>query len=263
MDRSQSSEAGAPPARRSSPLVAPALLIFWLGLGWALATLPAPPGLLSFAFVVVGWILAVALHEFGHAWTAWRAGDHTVATKGYLTLDPRLYADLGTSLVIPLLALALGGIGFPGGAVYLREDLMRSRVWRSAASLAGPFATLLVLLLLAAVLAIFASPFNSAGAPLVDGLAFLAFLQATALVLNLLPVPGFDGYGAIRPFLPKGVRRGLRRFEGMAAMGFLLLIFFVPGASAVILAPALALMGALGVSGEMIRAGWDAFRFWR
>ena len=53
---------------------------------------------------------------------------------GYLSFDPRRYGDLGTSLVIPLLALALGGIGFPGGAVYLRNDLMRSPFWRAAAS---------------------------------------------------------------------------------------------------------------------------------
>ena len=53
----------------------------------------------------------------------------------HVSFDPRRYGDLGVSLVIPLIALAMGGIGFPGGAVYLRTDLMRSRPWRSAASL--------------------------------------------------------------------------------------------------------------------------------
>ena len=53
------------------------------------------------------------------------------AEKGYLAFDPRRYGDLGVSLVIPLLALAMGGVGFPGGAVYVRNDLIRGRVWRS------------------------------------------------------------------------------------------------------------------------------------
>ena len=48
---------------------------------------------------------------------------------------------------------------------------------------------------------------------LVEALAFLAFLQATAFVLNLLPVPGLDGYGVIRPFLPRSWTTALRPVE--------------------------------------------------
>ena len=81
-------------------------------------------------------MLAVGVHEFCHAWVAYQGGDHTVVDKGYLTFDPRRYANLQTTLIWPLIALALGGIGFPGGAVYLRDDLMRTPLWRSAASLA-------------------------------------------------------------------------------------------------------------------------------
>ena len=36
-------------------------------------------------------------------------------------------------------------------------------------------------------------------------LAFLGFLQVAALVLNLLPIPGLDGFGAIEPYLPRSV----------------------------------------------------------
>src|SRR3954453_12326790 len=98
----------------------------WLALGWALQRLPDATGPLTFAFVLLGWVLSVMAHEFSHAAVAWLGGDVTVADKGYLAFDPRRYGDVGTSLVLPLLALALGGVGFPGGAVYLRTDLMRS-----------------------------------------------------------------------------------------------------------------------------------------
>src|SRR6195952_3802644 len=97
---------------------------------------------------MVGWILSVMVHEFSHAAVAWLGGDKTVTEKGYLSFDPRRYGDLGVSLVIALLALAMGGVGFPGGAVYIRNDLIRSRLMRSATSLAGPGATLVILLLL-------------------------------------------------------------------------------------------------------------------
>jgi Zn-dependent protease len=97
---------------------------------------------LTFAFVAMTWVLSVGIHEFGHAFVAHKAGDTTIVDKGYLTLDPLKYSDLSTTLIFPLIALALGGIGFPGGAVYLREDLMRTKGWRSLASLAGPLGTL-------------------------------------------------------------------------------------------------------------------------
>jgi Zn-dependent protease len=210
---------------------------------------------------MVGWILAVMAHEFSHAFVAWLGGDHTVVEKGYLSFDPRRYGDIGTSLVLPLLALALGGIGFPGGAVYLRPDLMRNKAWRAASSLAGPGATLLVLLVLAAVLAVYGQidPFS----PLYASLTVLAFLQATALILNLLPIPGLDGFNALRPFLPKSLGPLIRRAEGLALVLLLALIFLVPGAARWLFTSAADLSFALGLSPQALADGWGLFRFWR
>jgi Zn-dependent protease len=200
-------------------------------------------------------------HEFSHAGVAYLAGDHTVRDKGYLSFDPRRYGDLGTSLVIPLIALALGGIGFPGGAVYLRNDLMRSPAWRAAASLAGPAATLLVLLLLAFVLALWSRA--ALPGPLFDALAMLAFLQATALILNLLPLPGLDGFNAIRPFLPKSWAPTLHKLDAVALLILLAAVFFIPGFSALLFGLAATLAAALGVPVDAIQSGWDAFHFWK
>lgn len=255
----------APPIAEPRPpanWVGAAIFGVWVALGLALQAAPQPAtGLLTFAFVMVGWVLAVMAHEFSHALAAWFAGDHTVKDKGYLSFDPRRYGDLGTSLVIPLLALALGGIGFPGGAVYLRNDLMRSPAWRAAASLAGPFATLLVLLGLALILTIWAN--LGAEGPLYPALTVLAFLQAMALVLNLLPLPGLDGFNAIRPFLPASVNRAVQKYEGLAMIGVLALIFFVPGASALLFAAAAAIGLSLGLQVDALEYGWAQFHFWR
>ncbi len=233
----------------------------WIFLGFALLRGVGPAGPMTFAFVMVGWILAVMAHEFAHALVAWLGGDHTVADKGYLSFDPRRYGDVGTSLVIPLLALVLGGVGLPGGAVYLRHDLMRSPAWRAAASLAGPFGTLLVLLALALVLRAW-PPFGAEGL-LYPALTVLAFLQAMALILNLLPIPGLDGFNAIRPFLPASMAPALRKAEGLGLLLLFLLIFMAPGASAALFRAAATLCASLGLDMSALQAGWGAFQFWR
>lgn len=250
--------AGAQPPNN---LIGAALLAGVVTLGAALALTSPSASPLTFAFVLGGWVLAVMAHEFAHAAVAYLAGDHTVRAKGYLGFDPRRYGDLATSLVIPLLALALGGIGFPGGAVYLRDDLMRGRAWRAAASLAGPAATLIVLLALGFVLSLWGRV--ALPGALYNALAMLAFLQAMALLLNLLPIPGLDGFGAIRPFLPAGWAPTIRRVEGVAMLGLLAALMFLPGASGILLATAAELSEALGVPRPAIAAGWDAFHFWR
>jgi Zn-dependent protease len=184
------------------------------------------------AFVISGWIVSLCLHEFGHAATAFVGGDKSVAGKGYLTLDPRKYAHLGLSLALPVVFLLIGGIGLPGGAVWINRGAIRSRKMMSYMSLAGPFANFIM----AALLAI---PFvlGFGAVQLVNGfnvvshlsffgaLAFLAVLQIGTGLLNLLPVPGLDGFGAIEPHLPAEVLRSVAKVRQFTTL-FLLLIFF-------------------------------------
>lgn len=231
-----------------------------IGLGAALVLAPQAAGVLTFLFIAAGWILSVVIHEFGHAVVAYKAGDTTVVGKGYLTLDPLKYTDLGVTLLLPLVALAMGGIGFPGAAVYLRPDLMRSKLGRSLASLAGPVMTGVVLALLALGLRL---PPPAAAPALYCALALLAFLQATALILNLLPVPGLDGYGVLRPFMPRSVQRGMRPMEGLSMLLLLAALFFIPGVSGLLFSTAFAITDALGVPQGAVAAGFGLFQFWK
>ncbi|HNO92822.1 MAG TPA: Clp protease N-terminal domain-containing protein, partial [Anaerolineales bacterium] len=79
----------------------------WLGIG-------NNPRAFLIAFIIGGWIISVALHEFGHAITAFWGGDESVEDKGYLTLNPLKYSNPVLSVIIPVMMLLLGGIGFPG-----------------------------------------------------------------------------------------------------------------------------------------------------
>jgi Zn-dependent protease len=138
---------------------------------------------------------------------------------------------------------------------------MRGRLWRSAASLAGPAATGAILLILALVLRLWAS----LGAPneLYPALSLLAFLQAMALILNLLPLPGLDGFNVLRPFLPKAMARGLRKVERLVSWLVLIAIFFSPEVGRALFRAAGELSVALGLQPDVIDYGMAAFRFWR
>ncbi|ADG98235.1 peptidase M50 [Segniliparus rotundus DSM 44985] len=196
-------------------------------LGGALAWFGDPGEPLSklgaFVFVLAGWLVTLCLHEFGHAFAAWRFGDHDVAIKGYLDLDIRRYTDPLNSLVIPLVIILIGGIGLPGAAVYLDTQWMQKKK-RTIVSLAGPGANLLaaVVLLGAGALGggvpLFRQTLGGADGELVFGsghlvfwgaVEFLGLLQVFALVINLLPIPGLDGYGAIEPWLSYETQRKL------------------------------------------------------
>ena len=164
---------------------------------------------MTFAVVVIGWIFSLCLHEFSHALVAYMGGDWTVREKGYLTFNPLKYTHPVYSLLFPLLFLVMGGIGLPGGAVYIETWRLRNRRWVSAVSLAGPLSNLLLAIILALVLRL--APVNFSG--IWPGLAFLALLQVTAVVLNLIPVPPFDGFGAIEPHLNEPLRMQFAQFR--------------------------------------------------
>ena len=177
-----------------------------------------------FIFVIAGWMVSLCLHEFGHAVTAWRFGDHDAAVRAYLTLNPRRYSHAALSLVLPLVFIALGGIGLPGAAVYLRTWFM-TPARRTMVALAGPAANLVLAVLL---LALTRTLYDPAHAVLWAGVSFLGFLQIMALVLNLLPIPGLDGYDALEPHLSPETQRAVAPFKQYGVF-ILLFLLLAPG----------------------------------
>lgn len=194
-------------------------------LGGVLATLENNAARVGGVVLIVlgGWATSLCLHEFGHAITAFRGGDWSVRAKGYLTLDPRHYTDPVLSIVLPLIFVALGGIPLPGGAVWINHHALRSRRTESMVSLAGPLMNLVLGLLISAAVAVVPMPTGLAA-----GLSYLAFLQVIAFVLNILPIPGLDGYGAIEPWLSGPARRFGEKARPWAPLVLFLLLIGVP-----------------------------------
>jgi Zn-dependent protease len=215
---------------------------------------------LVFPFALIGFVIALCLHEFGHAIVAYHCGDTSVRQKGYLTLDPLRYTDLQYSIVFPLLIMAIGGIGLPGGAVYIDTSRLRRRIHGALVSAGGPLGTAVVLAILMILLKA-AAPI--AGSILYVALAFLALLQVTMLMFNLLPCPGLDGWGIIEPFLPAGVRRLGRRMAPLGPLVLVAVLFFVPGVSRWFWTGIFAACELIGLDARAAMAGLRLFQFWQ
>jgi Zn-dependent protease len=154
--------------------------------------------------LLLGFIFGVCVHEYAHARVAYAGGDHTVVEKGYLDFNPFDYAHPVITFVFPIIFLLLGRIPLPGGAVYIERSLLWSKHWDSAVSAAGPAASLAFgLLLCAAFLFVPRMEPGTAGFQLASVLAVLAYLELFLVLLNLLPIPGLDGFGIMRPYLPR------------------------------------------------------------
>jgi len=214
---------------------------------------------MTFAIVLFGWIFSLCLHEFSHALVAYYGGDYTVREKGYLTFNPLKYTHPLFSIVLPLLFLVMGGIGLPGGAVYIERERIRNRFLLSAVSLAGPLANLLVAIVLGLILR-FSPNINPS---LLPGLSFLLVLQVSAVLFNSIPLPPFDGYGVLEPFIDRAVRDQVNHFRDVSIWIIFLLFWFVPAVSSSFWSTVYRVSTTLGVDWSMVALGLQRFRFWQ
>lgn len=254
-----------------------------------------------FVFVLIGWVFSVTLHEFAHALVAYIGGDHTVRHKGYLTFNPLKYTHPLLSIVLPLVFLALGGIGLPGGAVYIERHRLKNKWWGAAVSAAGPLANLLLAVLLAIPFMTGIVDIHAVGAniwfdenkdtllrrnpgldesalrdmvgieketiwnnpTLWSAIAFLAMLQFTAVFFNLIPIPPLDGYGIIEPYLDERTRMQLRQLSMMGIFLIFFLFMYITPVRQAFWNGVYDTTNSLDIPGWMIDEGYNEFMFWR
>ncbi|MCY0926640.1 site-2 protease family protein [Streptomyces sp. H27-H1] len=229
--------------------------------GWAVWTgYSTSLGLAVFLFVTAAWIVSLCLHEYAHARTALHSGDLSVGAKGYLTLNPLKYTHALLSIVLPVLFVIMGGLGLPGGAVYIERDRIEGRWRHSLISAAGPLTNV-------AFAAVCTAPFwlNALdGVPMAFrfALGFLALLQVSAAILNFLPVPGLDGYGIIEPWLSHRIRREVAPLAPFGLLAVFALLW-IPEINAYFFDAVYGVLSALGVSELEAYCGRNLYQFWQ
>ncbi len=214
---------------------------------------------MTFIYVLAGWIFSLCLHEWAHARVAYEGGDTSVKDKGYLSFNPLKYMDPLTSIVLPLVFLFMGGIGLPGGAVYIDERRLKSASWNTLVSLAGPASNLLVAIIIGLIFRL-APPPVEAGGP---ALAFIGVLQVWAVLFNMIPIPPLDGFGAIRPHLDPQTRAKLDGF-GFWGVFILFMVFSnVEPVNSSFYMVLRSICGVLGIPLDWAAEGQRQFMFWQ
>lgn len=216
-----------------------------------------------FVFILAAWLVSVCLHEFAHALAAHRGGDHGIEEAGYLTLNPLRYAHPFLSVVLPLFWIAYGGIGLPGGAVLVHRHRL-SRRWASVMSAVGPLVNVALAVLAISSLHLFhgAATWGGPGFALYAAIGWFAWLQLAVAILNLLPIPGLDGWGIIDPWLSPATAHSAAKiapFGVILVMGLLV----TPTCSAEFSHIVTQVASWLGAPPFLPSMGADLFRFWR
>lgn len=180
----------------------------------------------AIALIAFFLLLSFPIHEFAHAFAAYRLGDGTAKLFGKLTLNPIAHFDQvgGTMLVLSVL---VAGIPFGFAQTPVNPRNLRGRHGDAIVAAAGPLANLLV----AAVVAIpvrvmLGSPNLVFSYPEAYNVLDLIVRYSILLGLfNLIPVPPLDGGAILLSFLSPRQQWQVRPF--LAQYGFFILILLI------------------------------------
>ncbi|MGD9934475.1 MAG: site-2 protease family protein [Dehalococcoidia bacterium] len=204
-----------------------------------------------------GFFLSTIFHEWAHSLVAFFGGDREIRARGFLTWNVFRYMDPVLSVGMPLLFVMLGGLPLMGARTMVDHGALRSRWWSTFMSLAGPGTNLLLAIIIVAVLR---AGLLSEESPVAWGLAFLCVLQITTSMFNLLPIPGFDGFGAFLPHLSHETQVRAMAFSRVSFFLVLAVMWTSPEASGAFWDEVYRVAEALHVPSYEWYQGWSLSR---
>ena len=163
-------------------------------------------------------LLAIAVHEYGHAYAAYRLGDPTPKYQGRLTLNPLAHLDpLGTIMLL------LFRVGWARPVMINAHYFKNKRQGTLLVSLAGPGANMITAWIFYNLVSVFGTYLMRSGI----GHSLILFLYINVQMnlglaaFNLIPIPPLDGSHVLAGLLP---RRLSYRYAQLAPYGPILLI---------------------------------------
>jgi metal-dependent protease len=179
--------------------------------------------------IIPALLIAITVHEFGHAFMARKYGDET--SKGRITLNPFKHIDL-----IGLLSLFVCGIGWGKPVEIDPNNFKKNKIpvdrIEAIVSLAGPSANFITAILLAIILKLFIV-LGIIGLT-TNYLLFQIISQAMIInigmaVFNLIPIPPLDGYKIVKPYIGQDLVNKVSENETIITTTFIIIILISNG----------------------------------
>lgn len=180
-------------------------------------------------------LLALPLHEFAHAWVAYRFGDMTAKNQGRLSLNPFRHLDPLGSLM-----MYVAHFGWAKPVPVDPRNFRRKRLGMLLVAVAGPISNLLLafvsMLLIGLLTKLMMTGVLTAGegwgsavlTGAFDLLGMLVQINILLAVFNMLPVPPLDGSRVLSSFLPERWMIRLASMERWIGLAFLLVVIVLP-----------------------------------
>jgi Zn-dependent protease len=186
-----------------------------------------------FVAIIVTFVIAITVHEFMHAWTAWMLGDDTARMLGRVSLNPVVHFDPVGALLFVLIALGLPGIAW-GKPVPVNDFRLRpaGRFGRHGSmalvAFAGPLSNVVLGAIGAGILRLaWSSGMNLGGVE--QFLAIFVRVNFLLAAFNMIPLPPLDGSRILVALLPAFWRPVLAPLERYGVPILILLLIFGRG----------------------------------
>ncbi len=153
--------------------------------------------------IAIFLLVAFPVHEFFHAYVAYRLGDGTAKMFGRLTLNPVVHFDPFGGLFLVITAFVGGGLLFGWAKpTPVNPSMLRDRRnGEVLVALAGP-ASNLIMASIAAVVFRLLDTFNFAPPTIViQVLYYFVVFNVALAIFNMLPIPPLDGSNLLFRFL--------------------------------------------------------------
>ena len=170
----------------------------------------------NYIFVIIALIIVITVHEFFHAYVAFKLGDPTAKLNGRLSLNPLRHLDpMGTIMMF------VARIGW-GKPVPVNPRFFKNpRTGEALTALAGPVANLILAL-------IFAIPIKYFSVYLPDTvLIFLITVMEVSIILfafNMLPFPPLDGSKFVQLVIPHKFKNAYEQYLKNGQVYFILFV---------------------------------------
>jgi Zn-dependent protease len=151
---------------------------------------------LATLLLVPALLIAIPVHEMGHAAAAYVQGDRSVRYFGYFTLNPRRFLD-----PFGVIAVFIALVGW-GRRVPVQPNRISTIRQRLVHELGGPAANLVVAIALGLLWRFLTGIGLASTLTLSPGLIgsvlyVIVFLNLSIFAFQLLPIPGLDGWDVI------------------------------------------------------------------